>query len=92
MLKTADYDDTYRIYTEQSDLMVNLLTGLTRYIEDCNVSAEADAVIYLMDSYNSLIFDYGRMGVGLLAVRLIICKREENVLKGLEILKFLSEV
>lgn len=45
-----------------------------------------------MDSYNSLIFDYARMGVALLGTRMIICRRESNVLKGLEMIKFISEV
>lgn len=72
--------------------MVYLLVGLTRYVEDYNVEVEADAVVYLMDSYNNLIFDYARMGVALLAVRMVICRREQNVVKGLEILKFIAEV
>lgn len=45
-----------------------------------------------MDSYNSLILDYARMGVGLLGVRMLICRREENMLKGLEIIRYISEV
>lgn len=36
-----------------------------------------------MDSYNSLIFDYARMGVALLATRMIISRRQSNILKGL---------
>lgn len=33
-----------------------------------DISKEADAIVYLLDSYDSVIFDYGRMGVGLFAV------------------------
>jgi hypothetical protein len=39
------------------------------------VEIYADAIVYLLDSYNSLIFDYARMGVGLLAVRMILSRR-----------------
>ncbi len=36
-----------------------------------------------MDSYDSLILDYARMGVGLFGVRMITSRREDNMLKGL---------
>ena len=82
-MKGADFDDTYRIYTQQSDLMVELLSSLSQLVEDNSIQSQVDAIIYLMDSYNSLIFDYARMGVALLGTRMIICRRETNVLKGL---------
>jgi hypothetical protein len=43
-----------------------------------------------MDSYDQLVFDYGRMGVALLATRMIISKKDHNMVKGLQIIKLLS--
>lgn len=45
-----------------------------------------------MDTYNKAIFDYAKSGVGLLAVLMITCRRENNVVRGMEIIKFISEI
>lgn len=55
--------------------MVNLLECIVKFVEDQDVDIYVDAVIYLLDSYEKLIFDYARMGVALLATRMIISRR-----------------
>lgn len=82
-MRTADFDDTYRIYSEKGELMVRLLAAISRIADHDNVDLLADAVIYLLDSYNSLIFDYARMGVALLATQMIRSKIQTNLFKGL---------
>lgn len=88
--KHADYDQTYGIFELENDLMVGLMQCIVQFVENENVEVYADAVIYLMDSYDNVIFDYARGGVALLATRMLISRCEPNMCKGLEIIKYIS--
>lgn len=92
ILKSADFDDTFRIYEEFSDIMVYLVPAIQKWVDTKDVDRCADAVLYLMDTYNTPIFDYAKSGVGLLAVLMITSRRENNVVRGMEIIKFISEL
>ena len=72
--------------------MVYLLKAIEPFIEQNNVAQLADAVISLTDTYEDLILDYARTGTALLGTRMIISQRNQNIEKGLEIIKHVSEI
>ena len=55
--------------------MAELLSKAEFYLDEKNgakdISCFANAVLVLMNSYNSLVLDYSRMGTVLLAVKMV---------------------
>jgi tRNA A37 threonylcarbamoyladenosine dehydratase len=54
--------------------MIFLIQCIVRFVEQENVENYADAVVYLMDCYDNVIFDYARGGVALLATLMLISR------------------
>lgn len=90
IMSSADYIETESIYLNHSDLMVLLLSALTPLVEDTNVSSLVGAVISLTDTFENIILDYARTGVALLATRMIVSKIDDNVSKGIEMIRHIS--
>lgn len=63
--------------------MVEIINKGSMFVKDEDVSIFGDAILTLCNSYNSVIFDYTRMGIALLATRMIQSKLNANIEKGL---------
>ena len=71
--RSADYDELHCIYESFSDLMNSLIGLISRNISSKDiVEAATNAVLFLLNSYGDIVFDYANMGVAYLSGIMIV--------------------
>lgn len=92
MLRSADADDVYNIYEHFHDLTLKLMEEGLHYVDQEGIDNIADAIMLLIDSYNQVKVDFMRDGLAYLCARMVTSRLESNVLKGLEMIGWITEI
>lgn len=71
LLEMADWDDSYQIYQDFHGLALYLCTKIERYYKNGVTRPFTDPLILLLDTYDNVLIDYTRTGVGYSAALLV---------------------
>lgn len=71
IVRNADWDDNYQIYTCFHGLMIFLCNIIERYYKNGTTRVYSEAVTLLLDAYEETVLDYARTGAAYSAALLI---------------------
>lgn len=71
IVRNADWDDNYQIYTNFHGLMIFLCNIIERYYKNGTTRVYSEAVTLLLDAYEETVLDYARTGAAYSAALLL---------------------